>query len=72
MSKGAPKKHLQGVWHAEARRLRDDEGWTYVALGTKFNVTAAAVYFALNPGKRLVYAIKKGAKEIPRAPAVPG
>lgn len=70
MTMGAPRKAQQGIWHAEARRLRDDEGWTYTRLAAHFGVTTAAVYFALNPDKRVAYAMKKAAKETPRGPVV--
>lgn len=70
MVMGAPKKNMRGIWHEEARRLRDNEGWTYQRIAAQFGVTAAAVYFVCNPDKRAMYGMKKGAKEIPRAPVL--
>lgn len=69
MGKGAPKKAQQGIWHAEARRLRATEGWTYQRIADLFSVTAAAVYFVLNPDRRVGYALKKGAKDDPSRPS---
>lgn len=58
---------MRGIWHAEAKRLRDDEHWTYQRIATHFSVSPAAVYFVLNPDRRAQYAIKKGAKDDLRA-----
>jgi hypothetical protein len=68
MVMGAPKKHLRGIWHEEARRLRDEDGWTYQRIALQFDVTSAAVYFVCNPDKRAMYGMKKGARNNPRAP----
>ena len=43
---------MRGIWHAEAKRLRDDEHWTYQRIATHFSVSPAAVYFVLNPDRR--------------------
>jgi predicted transcriptional regulator len=67
MGKGAPKKQFQCIWHEEARVLRA-EGWTYQNIADKFGVTAAAVYFVINPDRRAEYAMRKGAKEKTLAP----
>jgi predicted transcriptional regulator len=61
MAKGAPRKAVQCVWHEEAKSLRA-QGWTYHTIAEKFGVTDAAVYFAINPDKRIQYAMKRGAK----------
>lgn len=71
MAMGAPRKALRGIWHDEARRLRTD-GWTYSRIAAHLQVTVAAVYFVINPDKRAIYGMKKGAKEVPRAPVTSG
>lgn len=67
MVMGAPKKSQQGIWHEEAKRLRA-EGWTYQRIAALFGVTAAAVYFVINPDRRASYGLKRGAKDKPSRP----
>jgi hypothetical protein len=62
MAKGAPRSAQQGVWYSKARRLRA-EGRTYAYIAEACGVTPAAVFFVLNPDKRVQYAIKRAAKE---------
>jgi hypothetical protein len=71
MKMGAPPKAKQGKWHAEARRLRDEEHWTYQRIAALFEVTAAAVYFVCNPDKRVLYSMKKAPEIAPRGPILP-
>ena len=70
MAKGAPKKAQQCIWHEKARALRA-ENWTYQNIADEVGVTVAAVYFALNPDRRIQYALKRGARLKSLAPQSP-
>lgn len=66
MAKGAPRKSLQRIWHADARMLRE-QGLSYHQIAVRLNVTQAAVYFALNPDRRAQYEKKRRETLLSRA-----
>lgn len=41
----------RGTWHEWARQMRQ-QGYTYAQIAQAVGVSAPAVYFAINPGKR--------------------
>jgi len=47
-----------------------EQGRTYQQIASDLGVTIAAVYFALNPGKREIYAKRKAAKTMISAASV--
>ena len=55
-------KTQKGSWHDDARAMRA-EGVTYAKIARHFGVSAPAVYFVINPHKRIVI-VKKPAVSV--------
>lgn len=63
---GTPAPKIKrGAWHQWAREMRQ-QGYTYAQIAEAVGVSAPAVYFAMNPGKRAKYVKKRGGDEPPR------
>ena len=57
-------KVKRGTWHQWAREMRQ-QGYTYAQIAEAVGVSAPAVYFCINPGKRYKPPNKKGAEVSP-------
>lgn len=64
----APKVK-RGSWHQWARDMRA-QGYTYAQIAEAVGVSAPAVYFIINPGKRSKPKDKKGAEAAASTPPI--